>query len=139
MSIFDMIEGAAGSAAMGQIGQRVGLAPDQLQSVIASLAPSILPKLHAQAQHGGLDATAGGDAPPPGTQEAEEHGNSVLASIFGSKQTSRQVAQQASDQTGVSVDKIKQVLPQIASVAAGGMQRGQLGGGLGGLLSGIGV
>ena len=141
MSLFDMLEGATGSAAMAQIAQRVGLPPDQLQSVIGSLAPAILPKLHAQAQQGELHTTVAGNPPPPGTDQAEDHGNSILGSIFGSKEKSREVAQQTAEDTGVSVDKIKQILPQLASVGAGAAQRGQLGGagGLGSILSGIGV
>jgi hypothetical protein len=138
MSMFDMLENAAGGAAMRQIADRVGLQPDQLQSVVGSLAPSILPKLHAQAQQGQLGGAAAGAAPQPGTDAAEDHGNSILASIFGSKEESQSVAQQTASDTGVSVDKIKQVLPQLASVAATAMKRGQLGqsaGGLGSLLS----
>jgi hypothetical protein len=140
MSLFDMLESAAGTAAMGQIAQRVGLPPDQLQAVIGSLAPKVLPKLHQKAQQGELDTSAAASAPPPGTDEAEDHGNSILGSIFGSKQVSRSVAQETSDSTGVSIDKIKQVLPQLASVAAAAMQRGQLGqstGGLGSILAGM--
>ena len=141
MSMFDMLESAVGGAAMQQIAQRVGLPPDQLQAVVGSLAPTILPKLHSQARQGQLNATVAGQAPPAGTDEAEDHGNSILGSIFGSKQVSRSVAQETADNTGVSVDKIKQVLPQLASVAASALQQGkfQSAGGLGSILSGMGV
>lgn len=74
------------------------------------------------------------------TGQASERLNSILGSIFGSKQVSRSVAQETSDSTGVSIDKIKQVLPQLASVAAAATQRGQLGqstGGLGSILAGM--
>jgi hypothetical protein len=142
MSLLDMLEGAAGTAAMSQIAQRVGLPPDQLQNVVGSLAPVVLSKLHAKAQQGEIDTSAAANAPEAGTDAAEDHGNSVLGSIFGSKDVSRSVAQDTADSTGVSVDKIKQVLPQLASVAASALQQGKLGqsaGGLGGILSGIGV
>ena len=141
MSMFEMLESAVGGAAMQQIAQRVGLPPDQLQSVIASLGPKLLPQLNAQAQQGQLDAGATGQAPPAGTDEAEDHGNSILGSILGSKDASRSVAQDTAADTGVGVDKVKQVLPQLASVLAGATQQGKLqsAGGLGGILSGLGV
>jgi hypothetical protein len=139
MSLFDMLESAAGSAAMAQIGQRVGLPPDQLQAVIGSLAPKIVPRLHEKAQSGELDSSTVAQTPAPGTDEAEDHGNSVLGSIFGSKEVSRSVAQETAQTTGVSADKIKQLMPQLASVAASAMQQGQLSGGLGGILSRFGV
>ena len=142
MSMFDMLEGAAGQEAMRQIAERVGLPPSQLQAVVATLAPAVLSKLHAKKQKGGLDPSSAAQAPPAGTDEAEDHGNSILGSIFGSKDVSRSVAQDTADQTGVSVDKIKQVLPQVASIAAAAMHQGRLGqsgGGLGDILSGLGV
>jgi len=142
MSMFDMLEGVAGQAAMRQIAERVGLPPNQLQAVVGTLAPVVLSKLHAKKQQGGLDGPAVAQSPPAGSDEAEDHGNSILGSIFGSKEVSRSVAQGTADQTGVSVDKIKQVLPQVASIAAAAMHQGKLGGaggGLGDILSGVGI
>lgn len=142
MSMFDMLEGVAGQAAMGQIAQRVGLQPAQLQAVVGTLAPVVLSKLHAKKQQGELDGPAAAQSPPAGSDEAEDHGNSILGSIFGSKDVSRSVAQDTADQTGVSVDKVKQVLPQVASMAAAAMHQGKLGGAggaLGDILSGVGI
>jgi len=141
MSIFDMLEGAAGSAAMSQIAERVGLPPSQLQAVVGTLAPLVISKLHSKSQEGSLDTSAGSQSPQPGTDAAEDHGNSILGSIFGSKEVSRSVAQETADNTGVSVDKVKQVLPQVASIAAAAMHQGKLGqgGGLADILSGTGL
>lgn len=139
MALLDMIEQAAGSGALQQIGARVGLDPAQLQNVIGSLAPALGPKLAEHAGAGGLDQAPA--APPPGSDEAEDHGNGVLGSIFGSKDASRQVAADASAQTGIGVDKIKAVLPQLASVAIGALvlhKASQGEGALGGLLGSLG-
>ncbi len=146
MSLMDMIEQAAGGGALQQIGARVGLSPDQLQSVIGSLAPALGPKLAQHAAAGGLDGTPAPDAAPaPGSDEADAHGNTILGSILGSKDASRSVAADASAETGIGVDKIKAVLPQLASIAAAAMvahkaSTGGFGGlgGLGGLLGGLG-
>jgi hypothetical protein len=135
----DMIEQAAGGSALQQIGQRVGMSPDQLRSVVGSLAPMLEPKLAEHAATGGLEGTpVGDDAPSPGSHEADEHGRSVLGSILGSKDASRSVATDASADTGVDVEKIKSLLPQIASIAATAMAGRQGGaGGIGGLLGSL--
>ena len=141
MSLMDMIEQAAGSGALQQIGARVGLSPEQLQSAIGSLAPALAPKIEQHAATGALDGTPVGDAAPqPGSAEATDHGNTILGTIFGSKDTSRSVAADASAQTGISVDKIKAVLPQLASIAAIALiaHKASSGGGLGGLLNQLG-
>lgn len=142
MSLMDMIEQAAGGGALQQIGARVGLTPEQLQSAIGSLAPALSPKLAEHAATGALGGTPTiAAAPPPGSEQAIDHGNSVLGSILGSKDASRSVAADASAQTGIGVDKIKSLLPLIASAAAIALSRqgsaGGAGGGLGGLLGGL--
>lgn len=142
MSLIDMIEQAAGSGALQQIGARVGLSPDQLQHAISSLAPALAPKIAEHAATGGLEGLAPADAAPaPGTDEADEHGKSVLGAILGSKDASRSVADAASAETGIGADKLKALLPQLASIAAtvlaargGGAASGGLGGLLGGLM-----
>ena len=139
MALLDMIEQAAGSGALQQIGARVGLDPSHLQSVIGSLAPTLGTKIAQHAATGGL-----GEAPPPaspGSDEAEDHGNGVLGAIFGSKDASRQIAADASAQTGIGVDKIEAVLPQLASVAAAALvahRANQGGGAFDGLLDSLG-
>lgn len=137
MSLMDMIEQAAGSGAMRQIGARAGISPQQLQDVMGHLAPVLGPKLAEHAATGGLDGVPTGDAAPmPGSAEADEHGRSILGQILGS---SRSVAADASAGTGVNVDTIKSLLPQLASIAAVAMasRQGDTGGGLGGMLGGL--
>jgi hypothetical protein len=75
-------------------------------------------------------------------------GNALLGNLFGSKDTSRAVAQHAAQQSGVSPDLLKKMLPIVAMLAAGyfakqahgpGGQGGAIGGGgLGGALGGAG-
>ena len=143
MSLMEMIEQAAGSGALQQIGARAGMSSDQVQKVLGSLGPVLGPKLAEHAATGGLDTVPVGDnAPIPGSAEADEHGRSILGSILGSKDASQSVAADASASTGVDVDRIKALLPQLASIAAVAMASRQGGspgcvGGLGGLLGGL--
>lgn len=140
MSLMDMIEQAAGSGALSQIAARAGISPQQLQDVMGHLAPVLGPKLAEHAATGGLDGVPTGEgAPTPGSAEADEHGRSILGQILGSKDASRSVAADASAGTGVNVDTIKSLLPQLASIAAVAMASRQsgAGGGLGGMLGSL--
>jgi hypothetical protein len=75
-----------------------------------------------------------------------EPGNQVLGSIFGGKDTSRAVATHAAQQSGLSPDLLKKMLPLVAMLAAGYFAKqaggqgsaigGMGGGGLGSLLGG---
>ena len=142
MSLLDMIESSAGPGALQMIGTRVGLSPDQLRSVITSLAPNLAPKLAEHADNGGLDNDPAASAPPaPGTDEASDHGNGILGAVLGSKDACRSVASDASAQSGVPADQIEAALPQLASMAATAFMAhrnsAQGGGGLGGLFSSV--
>jgi len=100
MSLLDMIESSAGPGALQMIGARVGMSPDQVQSVVANIAPDLAPKLAQHVDNGGLDNDPAASAPPaPGTDEATDHGNGILGSIFGSKDASQSVASNASART----------------------------------------
>ena len=58
-------------------------------------------------------------------------GNSVLGQIFGSKDVSRSVAQNAAAQSGLQPSLLKKMLPIVAMAAAGYMaKRGSLGDGM---------
>ena len=140
MSLMDLIEQAAGNGALSQIGARAGISPQQLQEVMGHLALVLGPKLAEHAVTGGLDGVPiGGAAPTPGSAEADEHGRSILGQILGSKDASRSIAADASAGTGLNVDTIKLLLPQLASIAAVAMASRQsgAGGGLGGMLGGL--
>jgi hypothetical protein len=50
-----------------------------------------------------------------------DRGNNVLGKIFGSKDVSRQVAQNASLKTGLDPSLLKKMLPMLAMMAAGYM------------------
>ena len=55
--------------------------------------------------------------------EAVSDGNNILGHIFGSKDVSRNVAQRASQKTGVDSGILKQMLPVIASMVMGSMSK----------------
>lgn len=152
MQITDILTQVGGLQSMAR---ELGLSEAQVASGAAALAPAVLGgfKKQAQAQPAGLDGLGGllgqlggGDlldevvGPQPTNVN---RGNEVLAQIFGSKDVSRTVVQNASSQTGLDPTLLKKMLPMLAMLVAGYMakrgstQGGPAGGGLGGLLGGL--
>jgi len=152
MQITDILAQMGG---LQSIARELGVSESQVQSGAAALAPAILGGLKKQTQSSGLDGLGGllGQlgggglldqvlSPQPTNVNA---GNDVLGQIFGSKDVSRTVAQNAAEKSGLDPSLLKKMLPLLAMLVAGYMakqgaaspQPGQDGGGLGGLLGGL--
>jgi hypothetical protein len=161
-SLKDLLGDQQGSAAVEQISQTAGLDPSTTTSVIQMALPAILGGLannaatpdgaeslnNALDQHhdgslldnlGGLSSMIfGGDTSAPPPPQADAGG--ILGHIFGNAQG--QVAQQVSNQTGVSTGQVAQVLMMLAPIVMSylGRQKQQQGvdaGGLGSLIGGL--
>lgn len=159
MQITDLLAQMGG---LQSVARELGVNESQVAAGADALLPAILGgfKKQAQAQPAGMDGfgsllgqLGGGGlldqvlGPQPTDVGA---GNDVLGQIFGSKDVSRSVAQNAASQTGLSPELLKKMLPMLAMLvtgflskqgggAAGPAQDSGLGGmgGLGGLLGGL--
>ena len=157
MQITDLLARTGG---LESIARELGVDAQQAQTGAAALLPAILGGLQKQGQGqdaGGLGGLGellgrlgGGGlmdqvlAPEP--TDASQ-GNQVLGHIFGSKEVSREVANNAAGQTGLDPSLLKKMLPLLAMLATGylakqggeAMRSGGLGGlgGLGNVLGGI--
>jgi hypothetical protein len=138
MQGLDQILGSSGMD-IGSLAARFGISPDQATSAVGSLVPAVAGGMQNRAADGGLDtvASAGHAIGEPDTAS----GNDILGHVFGSKDVSRQVADHAAGQSGVSSTVVKAMLPIVAAMVAkhfaqnGGAGADQAsGGGLGGLL-----
>jgi len=134
------------------IARELGISDTQAASGAAALVPAILGgfKKQTQSQPAGLEGLGGllgqlggGDlldnvlAPQPTNVS---RGNDVLGQIFGSKDVSRAVAQNAASQSGLDSSLLKKMLPMLAMLVAGYMAKqhgGAAAGGGGGLLGGL--
>ncbi len=136
------------------IARELGVSESQAATGAAALLPAILGGFKKKAAQpaaaeglGGLLGKLGGGsllddvvAPHP-TNIAR--GNDVLGQIFGDKEVSRTVAQDASAKTGLDPALLKKMLPIVAMLAAGYMAKqrgtaaGPSSGGLGGMLGGM--
>jgi hypothetical protein len=156
MQITDILAQMGGLQSMAR---ELGASETQVASGASALIPAILGGFKKQAQSqpagleglGGLLGQLGGGgllddvlAPEP---THVNRGNDVLGQIFGSKDVSRTVAQNAASQSGLEPSLLKKMLPMLAMLVAGYMakQRGAgdvaqpspAAGGLGGLLGSL--
>lgn len=160
MQITDILAQMGGLQSMAR---ELGVSESQAASGAEALVPAILGGFKKQAQSqpvgveglGGLLGRLGGGglldqvlAPEP---TDVNRGNNVLGQIFGSKDVSRAVAQNAASQSGLDPSLLKKMLPMLAMLVTGYMakrqdataqpspQAGGLGSLLGGLLGGQGA
>ena len=155
MQITDVLARMGG---LQSIARELGVSEAQAASGADALLPAILGgfKKQAQAQPGGLDSLGGvlgqlgggglldNVLSPQPTDVGR--GNDVLGQIFGSRDVSRTVAQDAANRSGLDPSLLKQMLPMLAMLVAGFMSKQQGGapsagagpsGGLGDLLGGL--
>ena len=153
MQITDILAQMGGLQSMAR---ELGVSETQAANGAEALIPAILGGFKKQAQSqpagleglGGLLGQLGGGsllddvlAPQPTNVN---RGNDVLGQIFGSKEVSRTVAQNAASQSGVEPSLLKKMLPMLAMLVAGYMAKQRSGGdaaqaspasgGLGGIL-----
>ncbi len=141
------------------IARELGVSETQAADGAEALIPAILGGFKKQAQEpatgleglgGLLGQLGGGDLLDNvlGAQPTDvSRGNDVLGEIFGSKDVSRTVAQNAAAQTGLDPSLLRKMLPMLAMLVAGYMARqggaaaqtggASAGGGLGGMLGGL--
>jgi hypothetical protein len=156
MQITDILRQMGGLQSMAR---ELEISESQAATGAEALAPAILGgfKKQAQAQPGGLEGLGGlltqlggggllDDVLAPKPTDVSR-GNEVLGQIFGSKDVSRAVAQNAASRSGLDPGVLKKMLPMLAMLVAGYMakQRGAgaaaqaapSGGGLGSILGGL--
>ena len=155
MQLTDILAQTGG---LQSIARELGVSESQAATGAEALVPAILGgfKKQVQSQPAGLDALGGllgalggsgllDNVLSPQPTDVSQ-GNEVLGQIFGSKEVSRTVAQNAASQSGLDPGLLKRMLPMLAMLVAGYMAKqsnsgaaGRVapGGGLGGLLGGL--
>ncbi len=131
MEITDILGQMGG---LQSIARELGISETQAASGATALAPAILGGFKKQAQApagleglGGLLGQLGGGGLLDNVLAKEPtdvgRGNDVLGQIFGSKDVSRTVAQNAASQSGLDPSLIKKMLPMLAMLVAGYMAK----------------
>lgn len=155
MNFTDILAQAGGLQA---VARDLGVSQDQAAAGAEALLPAILGgmKKQAQAQPSGLDGLGGllGQLGGGGLLDQvlspqrtdPSQGNEVLGQIFGSKDVSRTVADNAAAKSGVDSGVLRKMLPLLAMLVTGFMAKQAKGagpapdggGGLGDLVGGLG-
>ncbi|HQR69903.1 MAG TPA: DUF937 domain-containing protein [Burkholderiaceae bacterium] len=157
MNITDILAQTGG---LQSVARELGISEAQAASGAEALLPAILGgfKKQAQAQPAGLEGLGGllgqlggggllDQVLAPAPTDLSQ-GNDVLGQIFGSRDVSRAVAQNATAQSGLDPSILKKMLPMLAMLVAGFMAKQHdasataaavppAGGALGGLLDSL--
>ena len=134
-NLFEIMRGAQGGAAVDAMARQFGLTPDQVERAMQALLPAFALGLRGSAREPDTFARtlglmgSGRYAPffeNPAlafSQDATAQGNEALQALFGSKDVSRSVAREAAAFAGIGPEILKQMLPVLASILLGGLQR----------------
>ena len=107
-----------------QMAQKTGLDASNLSSVINKIAPELMNKT-TQNIKGDVDSSGLIDLIQKANVENIDidNGNALLGELLGSKDASRSLAAQVAGSLGIGEDKIKSLLPMIAQMTAGAINK----------------
>jgi hypothetical protein len=144
MSLLETILSAQGGDLVKRMASSNGIDIKSALSVLGKLIPSLSQNLNQNSQKPeGLEALMKAMQKGDHTRYIERSddafsdsarldGNNILGHILGSKDVSRNLADQVATETGLGANLIKKMLPQAAALLMGALgQQGQSGGALG--------
>lgn len=122
-------------AAISTLASAFGIAPEKAATAVDDMAAALNQRmLRATLSRGGVadivgliaDQEAGralGETGTLRTSETADAGNHVLDVLIGNKHVSRGIAARAARDSGIDVETAKKMLPVIASMMVGGLQK----------------
>jgi hypothetical protein len=139
--LYDVLASAQNDEAIDRLARQFKLTPQQTEEAVAALLPAISRGLKQStetpegfagligmmAQENALPVLYDDDREAFGEQ-GRRAGNDALGMIFGSKDVSRAIADQAQRATGVGSSILKQMLPVVIGMILSGLLRGFGGG-----------
>jgi hypothetical protein len=144
LPLFDMMLRAQNGASIEAIAKQFNLAQEQAAQAMAALMPAFsagfkrtssepydLTQLMSS-MFSGAYAKYFEDMSRAFTPQGMADGNEVLSRLFGSKDVSRAIAQQAEQLTGIGQEILKKIMPVMADALMGGLFKqmsGQMAGG----------
>jgi hypothetical protein len=138
---FDLMRQTQTSGGFDTLARQFGLSGDQAQKAMAAFVPAFAmglqraadpndPSRFVQSMMNQAYQNFWQAAGQAFSTQAQQEGRRLLDQLFGSDEVTRRVAHQAADYTGVSVETMRQVLPVLAGILAGGMYQWTQGHGL---------
>ena len=131
VNLFDIAHQAQRGLGLSQLGREFGLPPGQAERAVDALLPAFTLAFQRLAFDPSMFASLAGligsgqyapfyDGNPSGPRRDL---GALVPQIFGSEETARQVAAQASAMTGVAAGALQRMLPAITAMLVGGMSR----------------
>jgi hypothetical protein len=144
-NLYEIFQNAQGGQAVDNLAKQFNISPEQADAAVKALMPEIstafLNRSGEPAAFGSILGALGdsqhvaafADAAAAQTRETTQKGAEVLNQLFGSSQTSGEAAQHAAAIAGLPPALIQQMLPVIASMVMGGLNKGLANQGWGGI------
>lgn len=135
MTTAPILKTVEAQAALDGIAKAYGIDPAQAAPAVASLAEAVTARLtRLTLSRGGIadiidlmgDPNAQKSIADPSTAASPatiDEGNRVLDVLIGDKHVSRGIAARAASQSGIDVELAKKLLPAVASMMVGGLQK----------------
>jgi hypothetical protein len=135
INMFDMLMQAQNGEALKNLSRQFGIDEQQTHAAVDAVMPAFNEAMKRNAQSAGEVQQFWSDMNQRNMQQFYDsadalrrddiwmQGNDVLGGLFGSKDVSRAVAQQASLMSGLGPQIMKQMLPVLAAMMMGGLQR----------------
>ena len=134
VNLFEILQNAQGGQAMENLARQFNLTQQQTQDAVEALLPAFSMGLKRQASEpaaapnlfammSGPFAQSFENPFAAFTPQATNQGNDALGALFGSKEVSRAVADQAAALSGIGPQVLKAMLPVLASILMGGLAK----------------
>jgi hypothetical protein len=136
MDVVQLIGQSQGGQGFAVLGRQVGLSEADARAAVEQLAPYVMSGMRRNSRSAdGVSSfigalASGGHARYLDGDEANitDDGNAILGHVFGSKDVSRAVALQASEQSGISSALLKKMLPIVAAMIMSALAKNMMGG-----------
>ena len=150
MNLLETVLKAGGGNVVQQLSKNFNLDSKQASSALGALLPMLSQgvKKNMGSENGTqalLGALSGGshkryleDSNDFSSQDTAKEGNSILGHLLGSKEGSRNAAQEAANKTGIDVSILKKMLPAAATLTMGALSKQASSNNLLGAISGAG-
>lgn len=138
-NLFDIMMQAQNGGAVDTLGRQFGLSKEQTEQALELMMPAFSNGLKRNtadpmalmnfmsALSSGRHQSYHDDPTTAFRDEAIGEGNAILGHLFGSKDTSRAVADQVAFTSGIGPSILKQMLPVVANMIMGGLFKGSQG------------
>ena len=134
MSILNLLQQAQGGEGLGKLAAQLGLDEGKAGELTSMLAPAIGSAAKKRAETGGLDQLLGGlmgenqaglfdNAEEAVSEAGQAQGMEFLQGLLGGQEQAKSLASEAAQRTGVDAGIVQQMLPALAAMAQGGLQK----------------